>query len=198
MTPEILAELKKIETLEGWCSFEKASAMANIILNTKPAVSVELGVFGGRSLIAQGIALKNAGSGVVWGIDPWTKDANVEGELNTANKGWWGSLDIAAIRNGAINAVTQFDLWNWVRVIVARSEHCHELFGPIDVLHIDGNHSETCSTRDANLWLPKVVKGGFVWFDDMDWPETQKARQIVESVCDPVITVGNCQLYRKR
>jgi len=190
--------LEKIQALHGWCTFEKAKAMADLIVNVQPTLSVELGVFGGRSLIAQGLALRTIGGGVVWGIDPWTKEASIDGEVGEANRDWWSKLDINSIRESAVNSVTQFGLWKWIRIIVARSEHCYELFRNIDILHIDGNHSEECSTRDVNLWVPRVRSGGYVWFDDADWPSTKLAISYMDRYCDTVHDVGGCRLFRVR
>jgi hypothetical protein len=36
----------------------------------------------------------------------------------------------------------------------------------IDLIHIDGDHSYEAVTLDCELWLPKVVPGGYACFDD--------------------------------
>jgi hypothetical protein len=45
------------DTLHGWCTRKKATVMMDYIRKLKPTLSVELGVFGGRSLLA--IALES-------------------------------------------------------------------------------------------------------------------------------------------
>ena len=42
---------------------------------------------------------------------------------------------------------------------------------PIDILHIDGNHSEQASYLDVTKWVPLVRSGGWIFFDDMTWFE---------------------------
>lgn len=198
MIPEtVLSSLQAINSLHGWCSTEKAEAMARLILMEKPALCVELGVFGARSLIAQGIALKHAGGGVVWGIDPWTKEAAVEGTNAKANDEWWSSLDLDDIRNGALNAVSRAGLWDHIRVIVAKSHDCYPMFHDIDILHQDSNHSEEVSLLEAQRWVPLVRQGGYIWFDDIDWQSTEKARKWIETQATRVTDVGNCRLYQK-
>ena len=41
----------------------------------------------------------------------------------------------------------------------------------IDILHIDGNHSDYTSYIDVTKWVPLVNPGGWIIFDDMTWYE---------------------------
>jgi hypothetical protein len=72
------------------------------------------------------------------------------------------------------------------------------MFDEVDVLHIDGNHSEEQSTADVHMWLPKIRSGGLVWFDDTDWKSTENARRLLAERCEHVSDVGTCALYRRR
>lgn len=197
-------ELKKLITdtvtkMEGWCSEEKALSMAELILETFPKTVVEIGVFGGRSLVPQAIALHEMGAGVVYGIDPWQLDAAIEGENGSANDDWWK-------KNVQLNEIHQLcmaEIWKHKldeRCVVIRScsQFCANLFTEIDILHIDGNHSELTSCRDAQLYGPKVRKGGYIWFDDTDWDTTKKAVQFLEEIADKIREVGSCSLYQRR
>jgi hypothetical protein len=62
--------------LEGWCSKEKACAFIDLVLQEKPQTCVEIGVFGGKSLLPVAMALKSLGQGIVIGVDPWDKKSN--------------------------------------------------------------------------------------------------------------------------
>lgn len=197
MIDKIAGELGCINGLHGWCTTEKAEAMARLICMEKPKLCVELGIFGGRSLVAQAIALKHVGSGVVWGIDPWTKEAAIEGTNDPENDKWWMKLDLDGIRDGALKAISDRELWPWTRVIIAKSHDCYNMFHDIDILHQDSNHSEEVSVLEAKRWVPLVRQGGYVWFDDADWPSTEKARKWIETQCTRVLDVGNCRLYQK-
>jgi hypothetical protein len=44
----------------------------------------------------------------------------------------------------------------------------------IDILHIDGNHSDVTSYIDVTKWVPLVKSGGWIIFDDMTWYENGK------------------------
>lgn len=198
-----------VPQMQGWCTVEKALAMAQLIEDTKPNVIVELGVFGGRSLIPQALALQAQQSSPVspariYGIDPWKKDACLEGTNDKANDEWWAKLDLEAIHRGCMEVIWHYNLDRHCTVIRAAGEHVAELFPDfdgaesIDILHIDGNHSELASTRDVGLWLPRVASGGYIWLDDTDWATTQKAVEMVSEQCDLVKDFGKFRLYRKR
>ena len=89
-------------------------------------------------------------------------------------------------------------------VLRCGSEHAVGLFPDypgaeqIDILHIDGNHSELASVRDVTTWLPRVKSGGYIWFDDTNWATTQRAIALLYVSCEVVKDVGDCRLFRKR
>lgn len=206
MEPALEAKIREvIEPLEGWCWPEKALAMAQLILDTKPQTVVEIGVFGGRSLIPQALALKELGSGIVYGIDPWRRDDTLEGTLSRADLEWWGKLDLEAIHAGCMKAIWESGVSDQCVIIRSSSQKCPKLFGGgIQVLHVDGTHSEEVSTRDIRLYLPQVSEGGHVFMDDSDWPTTARAVAMLELECDKIEVFnrpgggGSCALYRRR
>lgn len=196
-------ELKKtiaevVPTMEGWCSEEKARAMAELILREKPLVVVEIGVFGGRSLVPQALALRENGKGVIYGIDPWKLDSALEGENGKSNDDWWkNNVNLHEIHQLCVEAIWRQKLDEWCVLVRTPSQACHALFPMIDVLHIDGNHSEVASCRDVLIYAPKVKTGGYIWFDDVDWATTGRAVQLLEQSAEKVSQVGSCSLYRK-
>lgn len=197
--------LKVIAPLEGWCWPEKALAMADLILREKPATVVEIGVFGGRSLIPQALALKANGTGIAYGIDPWRKEDALEGLLSDADHAWWASVDLDLIHAGCMRAIWDADVENHCIIVRSHSRHCPRLFGGgIQVLHVDSTHSEAASTRDVNLYLPQVPAGGYIWMDDVNWPTVAKAVALLDAACDRVekleLTGGGsmCVLFRKK
>ena len=195
--------MNAIKPMEGWCWEEKAIAMVELILAKRPKLIVEIGVFGGKSLIPQAMACELMGQGVVVGIDPWKKESAVEGSNDPVNNEWWDKLDLDDILKGCSKAIWQHGLDNRCLLMRGGAEACrHVITSPIDILHIDGNHSEEVSTRDVGHWFPKVKQGGHIWFDDFDWPSTQKANRILSAKCDVVRDIvkpgtGSCRLYRK-
>lgn len=194
-----------IKPMEGWCSAEKAMAMAELILETNPVLVVELGVFGGRSLIPQAIALRASGQGVIIGIDPWKRSAALEGDNGVENDRWWANLDYHAIHRSCMEHIWKNDLDEQCIVLRASSEQCTSFTASygidhINILHIDGNHSEFTSCRDVTTWVPRVASNGYIWMDDTDWPSTKKAQDLLLHYSTKVKEVegGKCILYQKK
>jgi len=184
----------------GWCTPEKACDMAALIVQNKAELCVEIGVYSGRSLIPQAMALRSIGTGIVYGIDPWKKSHAAEGNCSEADKTWWQSIDLHAIHNYCMDRIWEHELDAHCVILRTASHRCVDLFrkGSIDILHIDGCHSEESSCRDVSLYLPKIRRNGHVWIDDTDWVTTTKAQGMLAEVCEKVSQVGNCALYRKR
>jgi len=187
----------------GWCTIDKALAMAESILETKPVQCVEIGVYGGKSLIPCALALSELKHGHILGIDPWLPEAAAEGESDEANKEWWTNkshLELAEAQ--ARNAIDSLGLEHVCNVAKNRSENIAPRFkdGSIGFLHIDGNHTELASVRDTTAWLPKMEPGGLIWFDDINWATTHKALSILDESCDLmkdlVVSHIACRLYR--
>lgn len=197
---------KALPKIQGWCSPEKAEMLIRLIVNNKLTALIEIGVFGGSSLIPQAMALKYNDAGKIYGIDPWTKDAALEHMFDNANKEWWGSLDLRKIYEHCCTNIALYGLDQFVALLPDKAENVVDQFadGSIDLLHIDGNHSEELSYKDATLYLPKVRSGGFVAFDDVWWtdghddPTTRKAIMFLGDHCDRIELVGDCMIFKKR
>jgi len=206
MTPALSAEI--IESIAsdgyGWCTPDKAMAMAELIVDTRPNLCVELGVYSGKSLIPQALALKSNQHGYIVGIDPWQNDAAAEGDSDEANKRWWATIDLKQIRLFCEGNVRRFAVERYCATVPWRSENLAAAFqdGSVNIIHIDGNHTELASVRDVNLWLPKLTPQGYVWFDDFNWTTTAAAVRLLDERCDVVREVVNptmhCRLYRLR
>ena len=192
--------------LHGWCALEKAKKFIELIYKNKPELCVEIGVFGGASLIPQAIALSYNKKGKIYGIDPWTNDCALEEMINEDHKKWWGGVDLEQIYNSCCQKIEQLNLQNYCELIKDKSENVFINFQDqsIDLLHIDGNHSEALSYKDAVNYLPKVKVGGHILFDDIWWTEkdnyvtTRKAIVYLLDKCDKIDLInGDCMLLKK-
>lgn len=199
--PQLKAEIDGcLESVKaGWCLPEKAYRMAQLIVDTKPNLVVEIGVFGGRSLFPQAMALRHNKHGVVIGIDPWRQESTVEGGVGAENHAWWSKLDLHAIHSEFMDNLWRLDLSRWCLPWRCGAEECFGMFQPqsIDILHVDGNHSEIVSCRDLNLYLPRVRHGGFVWFDDSHWDSLKAAIKRMDAELDFQFDDKTYRLYRK-
>lgn len=166
-----------IEHLEGWCNLEKSTAIAEAILEVKPSSALEIGIYGGRSLVPAAYALKQLGATPIWGIDAWSNAVAVETPTSEINDVWWGKVDLATPRRSFLRYVVERDLIDHVRILEADSAKVTHLFGPLDYLHIDGSHSEAHALHDVEHYARKVRPGGAIVFDDTDWPTTERAME---------------------
>jgi predicted O-methyltransferase YrrM len=216
MTPQLLREITDLiapqaprRPLEGWCLLEKALELAELVLTVRPMCVVEMGVFGGRSLIPQALALRENGSGLAFGVDTWSSALAIENfdrhnPDDAKQLAWWATVDMHEIYRGCARMIDDLKLDDFCSLIRARSEFAAHLFHveQIDILHIDGDHQQVSSCRDVELWLPRVKPGGYVWFDDTNWPQTQAAQMLLGKKCQLVreTTVGESQwrLYQKQ
>lgn len=176
-----------MDFLHGWCSMQKADFLIDLILQTKPLKVVEIGVWGGKSLVPMAYALKTNQQGVIYGIDPWDSAASLQGMQHEGSKAFWRWADHGAVYRGLVQKIEEFDLVNQVELISATSEEAPPIYD-IDILHVDGNHSEETSFFDVQKWVPYVKKGGFILFDDMTWFEngkytTEKAVRWLDENC---------------
>jgi predicted O-methyltransferase YrrM len=173
--------------------------MYSLVRRERPLCVVEVGVYAGRSLLPQALALKHNDRGVVWGIDAWSGSVTQEG--TQAPSEWpWGKTDFVAVRKELDDALRGAELFPWVCLLQARSQDAVHRFQEesIDILHIDGNHSEEVSTADVRNFLPKLKQGGWLWMDDTDWASVGAAYKHAQSGCDVVHDYGKYALLRKK
>lgn len=167
--------------LEGWCSHNKAAILMDLIFMLEPKTVVEIGVFGGKSLIPMATALRTVGKGKIFGIDPWDPLESIEG-MDGENYNWWGQVDHEKILNGLKAKIAQFALNEQIILLKTTSELAPPI-PDIDILHIDGNHSEKAAYLDVNKWVPLVKKGGLIIFDDITWGSNKSAVEWLDEYC---------------
>ncbi len=168
MSSELFTRINSVVAgLPGWCSPEKAEALASMVLALKPTLAVEIGVFGGRSLQAIALAMQHVGRGRIIGIDPWSTHASLEGMADEANRAWWSHLDHEQIYQTCINGLSASTADRVTEIIRMKSDDV-EPMEFIDLLHVDGSHEET-AYRDTVRFGAKVRVGGLFVADDLDW-----------------------------
>ena len=192
-------------SMHGWCTPEKARDLMRTVLEEKPKVVVEIGVFAGKSLFALGAAMEEIKSdGKVYGIEPWNNVACAQGyDLEDPNRKWWEGLNMGQIERAFYAVRTYLNLGERVVVLKTKSSNAVEKFRelhragtPIDLLHIDGNHSEEASTSDVDLFMPLVKPGGVVFMDDLNWDSTKRAQEKMLDFCgEPRVEKGEAHCY---
>lgn len=178
--------------LQGWCSEYKASTLMDLVWLMRPQTVVEIGVFGGKSLVPMAYALKALGTGgIIYGIDPWSAMASAEGQ-DGANQDYWANLDHDGLLNDLKTKIATFNLTNQITLVRATSEDAAPIEN-IDILHIDGNHSNDASYYDICKWGPLVRKGGMIIFDDITWSTIDKALKFLDENYTKLIQIDDVE-----
>lgn len=189
MTPAI-QQTKQIsfiymDQLEGWCTKNKAAVLIDLVYMIRPKTIVEIGVWGGKSLVPMAYACQALGSGKVYGIDPWDAFESIQG-MDGVNYDWWSRIDHSNILTGLLNKISQFKLSDQIQLVRSTSLSAAPIPN-IDILHVDGNHSENAAMIDVNKWVPLVRTGGIIIFDDVTWTNNEKAVQWLDDNCTRVV-----------
>lgn len=185
-----------INKAEGWCPETKQKKLYEYCLKSK--LCLEIGVYGGSSLIPMALAT----DGLVIGIDPWSNESAVNHmeKDDVINREWWTKVDLKWIKQRYFESLNWYNVEKKVITIQQDSDKCDELVADetIDVLHIDGNHTEVQSCRDVELWASKVKKNGYLFFDDTQWTSVQKALRLLESKGFELVEDWECwRIYRR-
>lgn len=183
ITPRSLQILESVKQLQGWCSDQKAALLYSLVRDYKPTTAVEIGIYGGRSIVPIASAIKDNSHGSVYGIETWSGAAATTYRTNFANDFWWMNIDFIQIKADFYKYISQYELHDVIRVIEAPSEKCGSLFDCIDFLHIDGGHSTYGAAQDVVNYVAKVPSGGIIVYDDINWPSTAAGLDILRDCC---------------
>lgn len=164
-----------VESLAGWCTAEKAGIISDLVKTSDSQLTVELGVFGGRSLIPMALAHKQKGTGFCIGIDSWKKDTSLHGTNDPANDEYWSNVDFPSVYRSVQQAIELHSLQDYCDTLRISSQAAAKLFNDsvIDILHQDSAHNVETITEELELWIPKLKVGGYWIADDTDWKEAK-------------------------
>jgi cephalosporin hydroxylase len=192
-----LAIRELIPLVRGWSGKEqRLFRMAELILQERPQIVVEIGVFGGQSLIPQAMALKALGNGQIFGIDPYNLEVIKEQLADMDDRPMWLKQDMNIVRNDTLQMIRELGLEHHAILIIAESRDCPLLFPQIDILHIDGAHTEEGVILDVRLFAKRVREGGFIWMDDTHFPSVQPALRELETFAELVDDWSGYRLYK--
>ncbi len=192
-------------TIYGWCSAEKLQNFIDLTLEVKPQLCVEIGPYGGASFLPVAYTLKFLGEGMAIAIDPWDFVECIRHlDPFEHEESWrtWLSIPMDVVEHDFQALIRRYKLEDRCITLRMTSEKAAKEIedDSIDILHIDGDHSEYGSTLDAKLYLPKVRSGGYIWLTDALWKERGDAVDLLLEECDVVkmIDDNTCFLFKKR
>jgi hypothetical protein len=129
----------------------------DLVAVLKPSVLVELGVDRGESYFAfcQSAAENKTGT-QCFGVDSWQGDQHAGGYDETT------FAQVSAHNRANYEAFSTLIRSNFDASLATFEP------GSIDVLHVDGLHTEAAVRHDVDAWLPKVRPGGIILLHDVD------------------------------
>lgn len=128
----------------------------DVIALVRPGLLVELGVDRGESYFAFcQSALENSTGTRCFGIDLWTGDEHV------------GGYDETTFREVSEHNARHYAAFS--TLLRRNFDDALPRFAPesIDLLHIDGCHTEPAARHDVEHWLPKLAPGGLLLMHDV-------------------------------
>jgi len=174
---------------DGWCSLNKATNLAAIVVAIRPKLSIEIGVYAGRSLIPLALAHKEVG-GMVVGIDPWTTDAAIEG-YDDANREFWSKQgNLERVKKETYFWLQRFDLHPMTEIIEKKSDDVEPM--ECQLLHVDGQHTDQ-AVRDVLRFTAPMKRGSFIIMDDVNWNNGGKFQ--VSDACNWIQKNGWNRVY---
>jgi hypothetical protein len=128
----------------------------DLVALLRPRLLVELGVDRGESYFAfcQSAAENETGTRCV-GIDLWQGDEHA------------GGYDETTFREVSEHNAAHYAAFSILRRANFETAHAEFSAESIDVLHIDGLHTEAAVRRDLAAWLPKLRAGGILLLHDV-------------------------------
>lgn len=208
---EVLALLENAENTSkdsyGWCSKEKREAIIALILNAKPRICVEVGVFGGSSFLPMALALSHLQAGKAYAIDSWSNtDCIKYMPDDDLNKSWWARINLSFIEESFTQKIQSRKLKKICTVYKQDSVKAASNFknNSIEFLHWDGNHSLKGAQKEFQAYVPKVKSGGYILVSDVMWLASNKnpIQEAVEELfktCELIdfLEDGNVLLFQK-
>lgn len=135
--------------------------LAFVLYHLVPRRFVEIGVLDGNSYFSACEFIKLMGLDTTcYGIDPWE---GVFNQNDVEGMGYSGEYYDRVLRRNAEKYGT------FSTLVKLKAEDAAPKFadGSIDLLHIDGDHSEEAVRRDFETWFPKVSENGVILMHDV-------------------------------
>jgi predicted O-methyltransferase YrrM len=139
--------------VEGWLNELQGAALFDAAAScTGRGAIVEIGSWKGRSTVWLASGARLAGQHV-FAVDPHV-DSREDPAARTL-----GEFEANLQRAGVTDVVRP--------VVMTSEQAARAIDGPVEVLFVDGDHSDAGSEADAGLWLPRLVDGGTVLMHDV-------------------------------
>lgn len=179
---------------EVFSSPDKMIRIALLAIETDAKCCVEIGVFGGRCLMALAAASKvltetrkkgtaMAGHSLAIGIDPFSKTFLVRGTYEST--AYDPATDWEALCNETKYRISCAGLSDYVKIAKKASTEASNMFevGSIDVLHQDGDTSEKNMKLEVGLFAERVRVGGYWVMSNANIVNSLAAQRLLTDEC---------------
>jgi len=198
---EIAAVFRMASHIYGESNEHKIAAMMAIFCSAPKGDVIEIGSLVGKSAAVLVLLAKRYQTGNVLAIDPWQASVATQHDAPyTVRVGLVAEWDYEMLpQDFAINtwpvglgsfnylrqeSVTGCALFQKTLSVTNSTFGRVDYQGKIAVLHIDGNHDYSQVKRDCELWLPMMVKGGWLILDDYVWIHGDGPRQVGDTLLE--------------
>jgi len=156
--------------------------MGYLIKEFKIDLSVDIGVYRGRSLFAQAVAHKKFSKGKVYGIDPYSADAALQldaPELKGALDLFLAKTNFDDLYNDVISKIKNEGLNGNCELLRLKSDEAAHFFIKnkieLGMVHIDGNHDTNFVMNDVKNYVQLLSEKAFIVLDDVSWKSIKPA-----------------------
>jgi hypothetical protein len=187
--------LAQAETIHGECARDKILAICGVLPFAPKGDIVEIGALFGKSSYVLNRVAAHCRIGATLCVDPWDLGLSVQTDAPTHIQEASGGWDWEVVYRGFLVAMlaSAAPPFNYLRMTsaLARERYANRtmnspefgetaLAGQIALLHLDGNHDEAAVAEDFALWGPLVAPGGWIVFDDYNWPHGDGPRRVAD------------------
>lgn len=201
LPPEI-AEI--VSGVKGFMPEDEGSALFDVATSARPGTWLEIGTYCGKSTVLLAAAARGAGAHLV------TVDHHHGSEENQA--GWeWHDTSMVDARSSRLDTLPTFrqtydeHLADVVSAVVGTTQQVASWWrAPVDLLFLDGNHTEETAQHDYQAFAPHVATGGLLLVHDV-FPDPADGGQAPWHVVQraeaddfaPVATYGSLRVLRR-
>jgi hypothetical protein len=163
--------LEVVRSVRGWLSRDQAELLYDEAAAVTEGCIVEVGSYRGRSTIALALGALSGGGAPVYAIEPHEEFVGPLG-------GEFGPED----RRAFFRNMLRTDLYRQVRLVNLSSAVVTPGWRlPVGLLWIDGDHRYEAVREDFLSWLPHLLPGTTVIFDDATQGEVGPERVVTEA-----------------
>ncbi|MBW3595129.1 MAG: class I SAM-dependent methyltransferase [Actinobacteria bacterium] len=163
--------LEPVRSVRGWLSPEQADLLYREAAAVDQGCIVEVGSYRGRSTIALALGAQAGGKAPIYAIEPHEEFRGpLGGEFGPEDR---GAFYRNMLRTGVYPHVRLVNLTS--RVVTPGWNL------PVGLLWIDGDHNYDAVREDFLCWLPHLVPGASVIFDDATRGEVGPERVVAEA-----------------